>query len=111
MNIDINTPTPAPLLRLTDVDRARLGEALQALLAHGSILGLESGEGDLFAWSRQNFGWLRETAAPARLAVSMVPESRRIQAVAERPALTLNPRQDVQTLLLPLWNSHSTQEP
>ncbi len=53
MNIDINTPTPAPLLRLTDVDRARLGEALQALLAHGSILGLESGEGDLYAWSRQ----------------------------------------------------------
>ena len=57
MNIDINTPTPAPLLRLTDADRARLGEALQALLAHGSILGLESGDGDRYAWCRQNFDW------------------------------------------------------
>ena len=109
MNIDINTPTPAPLLRLTDVDRARLGEALQALLAHGSILGLESGEGDLYAWSRQNFEWLRETAALAGLAVSMEHESRLIQAVPEHPALTLNLRQDTTIVLLALWYEYDTQ--
>ena len=63
MNTDINTSTSEPLLRLTDADRTRLGEALQALLAHGSILGLEAGDGDLYAWSRQNFDWLREMAA------------------------------------------------
>lgn len=109
MNIDINTPTPALLLRLTDADRVRLGEALQALLAHGSILGLESGDGDLYAWSRQNFDWLREMAALAGLSVSMEHESRLIQAVPERPALTLNLRQDVTIVLLALWYEYDTQ--
>jgi hypothetical protein len=109
MNIDINTLTPAPLLRLTDADRVRLGEALQALLAHGSILGLESGDGDLYAWSRQNFDWLREMAALAGLSVSMEHESRLIQAVPERPALTLNLRQDVTIVLLALWYEYDTQ--
>ncbi len=109
MNMDINTPTSAPLLRLTDADRARLGEALQALLAHGSILGLEPGEGDLYAWSRQNFDWLRETAGLAGLAVSMEHESRPIQAVPERPALTLNLRQDITIVLLALWYEYDTQ--
>ena len=109
MNIDINTPTPALLLRLTDADRVRLGEALQALLAHGSILGLESGDGDLYAWSRQNFDWLREMAALAGLSVSMEHESRLIQAVPERPALTLNLRQDITIVLLALWYEYDTQ--
>ena len=109
MNIDINTPTPALLLRLTDADRVRLGEALQALLAHGSILGIESGDGDLYAWSRQNFDWLREMASLAGLSVSMEHESRLIQAVPERPALTLNLRQDVTIVLLALWYEYDTQ--
>jgi hypothetical protein len=109
MNIDINTPTHSPLLRLTDPDRVRLGEALQALLAHGSILGLESGDGDLYAWSRQNFDWLREAAALAGLSVSMEHESRLIQAVPEHPALTLKLRQDVTIVLLALWHEYDTQ--
>jgi hypothetical protein len=109
MNNDINTPAPAPLLRLADGDRLRLGEALQALLAHGSILGLESGDGDLYAWARQNFDWLREMAALAGLSVSMEHESRLIQAVPERPALTLNLRQDVTIVLLALWYEYDTQ--
>ncbi|HOW64770.1 MAG TPA: DUF4194 domain-containing protein [Candidatus Paceibacterota bacterium] len=109
MNSDINPPTPAPLLRLTDSDRVCLGEALQALLAHGSILGLESGDGVLYAWSRQNFDWLREMAALIGLAVSMEHESRLIQAVPERPALTLNLRQDVTIVLLALWYEYDTQ--
>jgi hypothetical protein len=109
MNIDINPPSPAPLLRLGDPDRARLGEALQALLAHGSILGLESGDGDLYAWSRQNFDWLRETASLAGLTVTMEHESRLIQAVPEHPALTLSLRQDVTIVLLALWYEYDTQ--
>ena len=56
---------PEPLLRLQDQDRARLAEALQELLAHGSLLGLESGQSALYNWCRQNFEWLRETAALA----------------------------------------------
>ena len=109
MNTDINTPTPEPLLRLADADRVRLGEALQALLAHGAILGLEAGDGHLYAWSRQNFDWLREMAALAGLAVSMEHESRLIQAVPERPALTLNLRQDVTIVLLAFWYEYDTQ--
>ena len=109
MNLDINPPTPAPLLRLTDPERVRLGEALQALLVHGSILGLEPGDGDLYAWSRQNFDWLREVAALAGLAVTMEHESRLIQAVPERPALTLQLRQDATIVLLALWYEYDTQ--
>jgi hypothetical protein len=54
------TPSPASLLPLNDTDRARLSEALQELLAHGSILGLDPGRGELYDWCRQNHDWLRE---------------------------------------------------
>ena len=109
MNTDINTPAPPALLRLADPDRARLGEALTALLAHGSILGLDSGDGDLYAWCRQNFDWVRETAALAGLSVWMEHESRLIQAIPERPALTINLRQDATIVLLALWYEFDTQ--
>ncbi len=109
MNTEINKPAATPLLNLTDADRVRLGEALQALLAHGSILGLEAGDANLYAWSRQNFDWLREVAALAGLSVSVEHESRLIQAVPERPALTLTLRQDVTIVLLALWYEYDTQ--
>jgi hypothetical protein len=109
MNMEINKPAPAALLQLSDVDRARLGSALQALLAHGSILGLDSGDGDLYAWCRQNFDWVRETAALAGLTVRMEHDSRLIQAVPEHSALTLNLRQDATIVLLALWYEYDTQ--
>jgi hypothetical protein len=109
MNMEINTPAPAPLLRLPDADRVRLGEALQELLAHGSILGLDSGNGELYAWSRQNFDWLKETASLAGLSVRMEHESRLIQALPERPSLTLNLGQDATIVLLALWYEFDTQ--
>jgi Domain of unknown function (DUF4194) len=109
MNMEINPPASAALLRVADADRARLSEALQALLAHGSILGLESGEGDLYAWCRQNFEWVRELASLTGLNVRMEHECRLIQAVPERPALTLNLRQDATIVLLALWYEYDTQ--
>ena len=109
MSMEINTPAPPPLLRLADPDRVRLGEALQELLAHGSILGLDSGDGELYAWSRQNFDWLRETASLAGLSVRMEHESRLIQALPERPSLTLNLGQDATIVLLALWYEYDTQ--
>ena len=109
MNTDINTPAPPALVRLADPDRARLGEALTALLAHGSILGLDSGDGDLYVWCRQNFDWVRETAALAGLSVRMEHESRLIQAIPELPALTINLRQDATIVLLALWYEFDTQ--
>ncbi len=108
MNIDLNTP-PAPLLRLPDPDRVHLADALQALLAHGSILGLDSGDTELYSWCRQNFDWLREIAALAGLSVTMEHESRLIQALPERPALTLHLRQDATIVLLALWYEYDTQ--
>ncbi len=109
MNSDINAPPPEPLLRLTETDRLRLSAALQALLTHGSILGLESGDLDLYTWSRQNFDWVREIAALAGLTVTIEHESRLIQAVPERPAMTLNLRQDATIILLALWYEYDTQ--
>ena len=78
---DLNVPAPEPLLRLGDGDRSRLAEALQELLAHGSILGLESGSLPLYTWCRQNFDWLRETAALAGLEIALLHEERIVQAI------------------------------
>ncbi|MGN6552310.1 MAG: DUF4194 domain-containing protein [Verrucomicrobiota bacterium] len=109
MNTDVNAPSPPPLLQLADPDRNRLAEALQALLSHGSIFGLEPGDGELYAWCRQNFNWLREIAALAGLCVSMEHESRLIQAVPELPSLTLHLRQDATIVLLALWHEYDAQ--
>jgi hypothetical protein len=109
MNLDLTAAPPARLLQIADPDRARLGEALQALLAHGSILGLADGEAELYAWCRQNFDWLRELATLVGLDVRMEHESRLIQAVPESAALTLHLRQDVTIVLLALWYEYDTQ--
>lgn len=109
MNLDLNAPPPARLLQIADNDRTRLGEALQALLAHGSMLGLSSGDADLYAWCRQNFDWLREMAALVGLDVHMEHESRLIQAVPQIAALNLHLRQDAKIVLLALWYEYDTQ--
>ncbi len=109
MNMELNPPAQAKLLQVPDADRNRLGEALQSLLAHGSILGLDPGSGDLYGWCRQNFEWVRETAALTGLDVRMEHESRLIQAVPEKAALTLNLRQDATIVLLALWYEYDTQ--
>lgn len=97
------------LLALPESDRARLSEALQTLLAHGSILGLEPGEAELYAWCRQNFEWLKELAALLGLEVFVEHADRIIQAVPGSPALTLHLRQDATLVLLALWYEFDTQ--
>jgi hypothetical protein len=109
MNADLNPPPPLGLLQLAEADRARLGQALQEILAHGSILGLETADGELYAWCRQNFPWLREVAALCGLSVSMEHESRLIQAVPNQASLTLRLRQDATIVLLALWYEYDTQ--
>lgn len=94
---------PEPLLRLQDQDRARLAEALQELLAHGSLLGLESGQTGLYNWCRQNFGWLRETAALAGLDVALLHEERMVQAIPRVSSMVLHLRQDATLIWLALW--------
>jgi hypothetical protein len=50
------------LSRLQPHDRERLGEALRRLMAHGSILGLEPAQTDLYHWCYQNRPWVDEFA-------------------------------------------------
>ena len=98
-----DSPAPEPLLRLQEQDRARLAEALQELLAHGSLLGLESGQSALYAWCRQNFEWLRETAALAGLDVALLHEERMVQAIPRVGSMVLHLRQDATLVWLALW--------
>lgn len=101
---DLNmSPAVEPLLRLPEADRARLAEALQELLAHGSILGLESGQMALYSWCRQNFDWLRETAALAGLEVALLHEERMVQAIPRSASMVLHLRQDATLVWLALW--------
>lgn len=110
MSADLNQPAPTPLLaRLNEPDRVRMGEALQALLARGSILGLEPGQSELYTWCRQNLEWLREVAALSGLQVMNEHENRLIQAVPLKPALTLRLRQDATIVMLALWYECDTQ--
>lgn len=98
-----DSTAPEPLLRLQEQDRARLAEALQELLAHGSLLGLESGQSALYSWCRQNFEWLRETAALAGLDLALLHEERMVQAIPRAGSMVLHLRQDATLVWLALW--------
>lgn len=100
---DLNAPAPEPLLRLGDGDRARLAEALQELLAYGSILGLEGGSLPLYTWCRQNFEWLRETAALAGLEIALLHEERIVQAIPRVRSMVLDLPKDATLVWLALW--------
>ena len=94
---------PTSLIALPEHDKTRLAEALQELLSHGSILGLETGRSALYQWCRQNFEGLREAAALVGLEVSLVHEERLVQALPKVAALRLNLRQDATLVWLALW--------
>ena len=82
---------------------------MQELLAHGSVLGLEPGKAELYAWCRNNSEWLREAGALLGLTVFAEHESRLVQAVPQRPGLTVQLRQDATLVLLALWYEFDTQ--
>lgn len=94
---------PAGLIALAETEKARLAEALQELLAHGSILGLETGRSAMYHWCRQNFEWLKEAAALIGLEVSLLHEERLVQALPRVASLRLNLRQDATLVWLALW--------
>lgn len=94
------TETP---LRISDSDRARLAEAMQELLAHGSILGLEAGQSALYHWCRQNPELLSEVAALAGFEVFFHHDERMVQALPRASALQLGLRQDATLVWLALW--------
>lgn len=91
------------LLALPEGERARLGEALQELLAAGSISGLESSRAALYHWCRQYIEWLKEAARLAGLEVVLLHEERLIQAIPQAASLRLRLRQDATLVWLALW--------
>lgn len=94
---------PGGLLALPETEHARLAEALQELLAVGSISGLESNRAALYHWCRQYIGWLKEAALLAGLEVVLVHEERLVQAIPQAPALRLQLKQDATLIWLALW--------
>lgn len=90
-------------LRISDSDREKLSEALQALLAHGSILGLETGQSALYHWCRQNMEMLREITALTGLEIFLHHEERIVQALPHAQPLRLDLRQDATLVWLALW--------
>ncbi|MFN7138587.1 MAG: DUF4194 domain-containing protein [Limisphaerales bacterium] len=106
---DITHSSSSGLILLNPNDKARLEEAIQELLVHGSILGLEPGQGELYDWCRQNPDWLREAAALVGLTIYNEHESRMVQAIPRKSALTLSLKQDATLVLLALWYEYDTQ--
>ncbi|MGD7653040.1 MAG: DUF4194 domain-containing protein [Verrucomicrobiales bacterium] len=94
---------PAGLLTLPETERERLGEALQALLATGSINGLDPKHTALYHWCRQYLDWLREIAAISGLDVAILHEERLVQAIPVTASLRLRLRQDATLVWLALW--------
>ncbi len=110
MSLDPTAPPPVPLLAsLPDADRTSLGEALRELLTHGSILGLEPGSAEIYAWCRQNLAWLREVADLAGLQIFLEHESRLVQAIPRVASLRLQLRGDATVVLLALWYEQDQQ--
>lgn len=102
-DIAFESPKTGGLLALPEGERARLGEALQELLAAGSISGLENSRTALYHWCRQYIEWLKETARLVGLEVVLLHEERLIQAIPQAGSLRLRLRQDATLVWLALW--------
>ena len=94
-------PSQDGLIKISENDRARLSEAIQKLLATGSISGLDGSP--LYHWCRQYLPWLQEFAAIAGLDVAIFHEERLIQAIPQTAALRLRLRKDDTLVWLALW--------
>ena len=102
---DFPTPTSSRTLlaHLSETDRDRLGEALRRLLAHGSLLGSEPAQAELYHWAYLNREWVEEFAGLLELKLFVDHEIRLIQAVPQTGAFTLRMKLDATLVLLTLW--------
>jgi len=96
------------LARLQPSDRERLGEALRRLMSHGSILGLEPSQTDLYHWCYQNRVWVDELAALLDLKLYWEHQDRTVQAVPQSAAFLLRLKLDATLVLLTLWYEFDT---
>jgi len=100
--------TSGLLSRLQPQDRERLGEALRRLMAHGSILGLEPAQTDLYHWCYQNRPWVDEFAGLLDLKLHWEHQDRMVQAVPKSAAFLLRLKLDATLVLLTLWYEFDT---
>lgn len=96
------------LARLHPQDRDRLGEAMRRLMAHGSILGLEPSQTDLYHWCYQNRSWLDELAGLFDLKLHWEHQDRTVQAVPQGSSFLLHLKLDASLVLLTLWYEFDT---
>ena len=96
------------LARLPQHDRERLGEAVRRLMAHGSILGLEPSQTDIYHWCYQNRPWVDECAGLLDLKLHWEHQDRTVQAVPQSPAFLLRLKLDATLVLLTLWYEFDT---
>jgi hypothetical protein len=103
-------PTPANglLARLPETDRERLGEAIRRLLAHGSVVGTEPGQSEVYHWAHLNREWVEEVGALLDLKLFWDHEIRLVQAVPQSAAFTLRLKPDATLVLLTLWYEFDT---
>src|SRR5690606_17556122 len=94
--------------RLSDHDRERLGESLRRLLSHGSILGFESSQSDLYLWCYQNRDWVDEITALLDLKLHWDHQERTVQAVPQNATFSLRLKLDATLVLLTLWYEFDT---
>src|SRR5947209_14226812 len=96
------------LARLPSADRERLGESLRRLLAHGSILGFEPAQAELYHWCYQNREWVDEFAGLLDLKLHWEHPDRTVQAVPQSAAFLLRLKLDATLVLLTLWYEFDT---
>ena len=96
------------LARLQPSDRERLGEAIRRLMAHGSIMGLEPGQTDLYHWCQQNRAGVDEFAGLLDLKLHWEHQDRTVQAVPQTSAFLLRLKLDATLVLLTLWYEFDT---
>lgn len=98
-----SAPALSLFSKLSETDRERLQEAIQRLLAQGSILRDEPGQREIYEWSRNNAQWLDDLANLLGLRLVWEHESRLIQAVPQTPVLLRRLRLDESLVCLALW--------
>lgn len=108
MNPDGANNNTGLLARLPEHDRERLGEALRRLVAHGSILGLEPAQTDLYHWCHQNRAWMDELAGLLDFKLLWDAQERTVQALPQSAAFRLRLPLDATLVLLTLWYEFDT---
>ena len=108
MNPNGVTNPNALLARLPEHDRERLGEALRRFVAHGSILGLEPAQTDLYHWCHQNREWVDELAGLLDFKLLWDQQERTVQALPQTAAFRLRLPLDATLVLLTLWYEFDT---